>query len=106
MAFLEALEEYNRERNPFDWARTQNNLGSAFASLGEVLARQGLLEEATTWLEKAVEAYKAALEVWEAAQATHYAAVAKRNLQRAEACLKKVRLLENLERLKRELLGK
>jgi tetratricopeptide (TPR) repeat protein len=106
VAFLEALEEYNRERNPLDWARTQNNLGSAFASLGEVLARQGLLEEATTWLEKAVEAYKAALEVWEAAQATHYAAVAKRNLQRAEACLKKVRLLENLERLKRELLGK
>ena len=33
-AYTEALKEYTRERVPLDWAMTQNNLGTAFATLG------------------------------------------------------------------------
>jgi hypothetical protein len=44
-----------RDRVPLDWARTQNNLGAALATLGE-------RESGTTRLEEAVLAYGAALE--------------------------------------------
>ena len=40
---------------PLDWARTQNNLGTALATLGE-------RESGTARLEEAVAAYRAALE--------------------------------------------
>ena len=44
-----------RERVPLDWAKTQNNLGTALWTLG---AR----ESGTARLEEAVAAYRAALE--------------------------------------------
>ena len=34
-AYRAALEERMRARVPLDWAATQNNLGNAFATLGE-----------------------------------------------------------------------
>jgi hypothetical protein len=34
-AYRDALKEFTRERVPFDWATTQNNLGIALAMLGE-----------------------------------------------------------------------
>ena len=49
------LQETPRARMPFNWARTQNNLGNALATLG---AR----ESGTGRLEEAVGAYRAALE--------------------------------------------
>ncbi len=52
-----ALADYPRERVPLDWAMTQNNLGSALATLGE-------RESGTEKLEQAVAAYHAALEEW------------------------------------------
>jgi len=45
-----------REGAPLDWARTQNNLGTALSSLGE---REGGTER----LDAAVTAYREALEV-------------------------------------------
>ncbi len=53
-AYREALTERTRERVPLDWATTQNNLGSALASLGE-------RESGTAKLEEAVAAYREAL---------------------------------------------
>lgn len=50
-----ALEEWTRERVPFDWARLQNNLGNALHGLGE-------READTRRLKEAVAAYRAALE--------------------------------------------
>src|SRR5215831_8707725 len=44
-------DEQTRERAPFDWARTQTNLGNALAMLGE-------RESGTTKLEEAVAAYR------------------------------------------------
>ena len=32
--YTEALKEYTRERVPLGWAMTQNNLGTALATLG------------------------------------------------------------------------
>ena len=49
-----ALMEFTREREPLDWARTQNNLGNVLRTLGE-------RESGTERLEQAVVAYKAAL---------------------------------------------
>ena len=34
-AYREALKEWTRERVPLEWATTQNNLGTALATLGE-----------------------------------------------------------------------
>jgi hypothetical protein len=34
-AYRAALEEMTRARVPLDWARTQNNLGTALGTLGE-----------------------------------------------------------------------
>ena len=53
-AFREALKEWTRERVPLQWAMTQNNLGSALASLGE-------RESGTAKLEEAVAAFREAL---------------------------------------------
>ena len=53
-AYDDALKEFTRERVPFDWAGTQNNLGLALKSLGE-------RESGTARLEQAVAAYDEAL---------------------------------------------
>jgi tetratricopeptide (TPR) repeat protein len=50
-----ALEGYNRDQVPLDWAAAQNNLGLALLTLGE-------RESGTEHLEEAVAAYGAALE--------------------------------------------
>jgi tetratricopeptide (TPR) repeat protein len=55
--YRELLKARSRERVPLDWAMTQNNLGTALASLGE-------RESGTEKLEQAVEAYRAALLEW------------------------------------------
>jgi tetratricopeptide (TPR) repeat protein len=54
-AYRAALQEYTRDRVPFAWALTQNNLGT-------VLFRPGEREGGTARLEEAVGAYRAALE--------------------------------------------
>jgi hypothetical protein len=46
MAFRAALEENTRERVPLYWARTQYNLGSALATLGERESDMARLEQA------------------------------------------------------------
>jgi tetratricopeptide (TPR) repeat protein len=51
------LQQRPRERVPFDWAGTQNNLGTALETLGG-------RESGTARLEEAVTAYRAALEEW------------------------------------------
>ena len=53
-AYREALKEWTRERVPLEWAMTQNNLGTALATLGE-------RESGTARLEEAVAAYREAL---------------------------------------------
>ena len=53
-AYRDALKERTRERVPLDWAMTQNNLGTALATLGE-------RESGTARLEEAVTAYRDAL---------------------------------------------
>ena len=55
-AYHAALEEWTRERVPLDWATTQNNLGTALATLGE---RQG----DPRYLRAALEAVESAHEV-------------------------------------------
>ena len=54
-AFWTALQEFTRERTPFDWAATQNNLG-------HTLMRLGARESGTERLEQAVNAFRAALQ--------------------------------------------
>jgi tetratricopeptide (TPR) repeat protein len=54
-AYRAALEEYTRDRVPFWWAETENNLGDALEVLGE-------RESGTTRLEEAEAAYRAPLE--------------------------------------------
>ena len=56
-AYREALKEWTRERVPLQWAMTQNNLGTALATLGE-------RESGTARLEEAVAAYREALKEW------------------------------------------
>ncbi len=56
-AYRLALQEYTRERVPLQWAGTQNNLGTALATLGE-------RESGTARLEEAVAAYHEALKEW------------------------------------------
>src|SRR5271166_2757014 len=56
-AYREALKERTRERAPLDWATTQNNFGTALATLGE-------RESGTGKLEEAVAAYREALKEW------------------------------------------
>lgn len=53
-AYRAALAEYNREREPLEWAMTQSNLGAALRSLSE-------RERGTAKLEEAVAAYRMAL---------------------------------------------
>jgi len=82
-----ALEEWNRETLPLNWATTQNNLGNALQALGAresgtarlealnwamtqnnlgtALKTLGARESDTTRLEEAVKAYEAALEEWD-----------------------------------------
>ena len=55
--YRKVLSHYTREKMPFDWATTQNNLGNALARLGE-------RESGTGRLEEAVAAFRAALEEW------------------------------------------
>src|SRR5262252_4702786 len=45
-AYREALKEWTRERVPFRWARSQNDLGIALAALGRRENGTGKLEEA------------------------------------------------------------
>jgi hypothetical protein len=54
-AYRAALEEWTRARVPLDWAQTQNNLGTALATL----ATLGERESGTARLEEAVAAYRA-----------------------------------------------
>ena len=56
-AYEAGLEVLTRENALPDWARTQYNLGSALARLGE-------REPGTARLEAAVRAYEAALEIY------------------------------------------
>ena len=72
-AYQAALEVFTRERLPLDWARTQNNLGSAFLSLGERQPMAG-------WFEKAIQAYSAALQVLSRKEAPLDWAAAQSNL--------------------------
>ena len=56
-AFREALKECIRERNPHNWAVTQNNLGNVLGILGE-------RESGTARLDEAVAAFREALKEW------------------------------------------
>ena len=47
-AYREALKEYTRDREPLNWAATQNNLGNALQALGAREAGTARLEEAAT----------------------------------------------------------
>ena len=51
---MPAIAARTRERVPLDWAKTQNNLGAALQTLGE-------LEGDTARLDEAIEAYREAL---------------------------------------------
>jgi hypothetical protein len=54
----EALKERTRERIPWDWAETQDNLGNTFLTWGE-------RESGTEQLTLAISAYEDALKVYE-----------------------------------------
>ena len=57
MAYREALKENTRERVPLEWARTQNNLGSVLATLGEREGGGARLEEAAVAYHEALKEY-------------------------------------------------
>jgi hypothetical protein len=80
--YREALKEWTRERVPLDWATTQNNLGTALATLGE-------RESGTARLDEAVEAFREALGVFEPVQASHYAQLARQNLTHVQELVAK-----------------
>ena len=80
-AYRAALEVRTRERVPLDWAMTQNNLGAALRTLGE-------LESGTERLEQAVQAHRAALEVFTVEDLPLHHNKAQNNLQNAILRLK------------------
>ena len=82
--YKQALAAGPRERGPFNWAGTQNNLGTALQALGE-------RESDTARLEQAVEAFQAALLEWTREATGHWHEVAQRNLTRTLALLEKRR---------------
>jgi tetratricopeptide (TPR) repeat protein len=57
LAYRLALEVRTRDREPLDWAMTQNNLGVTLRNLGE-------RESGTVHLEQAIVAYRLTLEEW------------------------------------------
>ena len=73
VAYRNAFEERTRERNPLDWALTQNNLGKTLFILGEQEDNRRLLEQAST-------AYLSALEVIGTAGPGRYRDVVQSNL--------------------------
>jgi tetratricopeptide (TPR) repeat protein len=54
-AYRDALKERTRERVPFDWAATQNNLGTALRMLGERESSTARLEQAVSALSDALQ---------------------------------------------------
>jgi hypothetical protein len=56
----EALEEYSREREPLDWATTQNVLGGVRWILGTRMKYRRTLEAALSSVSAAQEVYAAA----------------------------------------------
>ena len=77
-AYTEALKEYTRERVPLQWATTQNNLGTALATLGERESGPERLEQ-----EQAVHAYTEALRVFTPEEAPRYREITLNNRARA-----------------------
>ena len=60
-AYRSALEVRTKAELPQDWARTQNNLGTALRELGR---RSGDKEQGRKLLQEAVAVYRSALEVY------------------------------------------
>jgi hypothetical protein len=80
-AYRDALKVRTRKWMPIDWALTQMNLAVVLTTLAE-------REEGTLGLDEAIKACRAALEIFDRARATHHAASASQNLQRAEGILR------------------
>jgi hypothetical protein len=78
------LKERTRARAPLDWAKTQDNLGSALYALGDLRGDEAQLRESVT-------AFRAALEVFSGSGASHYVQIAKNGLSRAEAALEQLK---------------
>lgn len=57
-AYRNLLGAYPRDQVPLDWARTQNNLGSALARFGERESGTEWLEETRSCIEDAWHVYK------------------------------------------------
>jgi uncharacterized caspase-like protein len=77
LAFGEALKERIRDRDPIAWAITQVNLGKALIAIG---TRGG---EAAA-INRAIAAGQEALSVFEDAGASHFAQIARENLQKMQ----------------------
>jgi tetratricopeptide (TPR) repeat protein len=74
--YRSALTLVPRERDPIDWAMTQNSLGNALSTLGE-------RENGTARLEEAVAAYREALKEWSRERVPLDWAVTQNNLDNA-----------------------
>jgi tetratricopeptide (TPR) repeat protein len=86
-AFRAALQERPRERIPFDWAMTHNNLGAALLDLGEAKIELGEAQSGTICLEESVAAYRAALEEWTEESEPHWYKIAGQKLDEASSML-------------------
>jgi tetratricopeptide (TPR) repeat protein len=84
-AYRAAFEEHTRARVPLDWAMTQNNLGTALATLGQ--RESGAPDAGRGRLEEAVAAYRAALEEHTRARVPLQWAATQNNLGTALATL-------------------
>jgi hypothetical protein len=82
-ALQAALLERTLERNPLQWATTQNTLGAALLRLPES-------ETTRASLEGVIAASQSALEVYGKAEATHAANAARANLEGAKAKLQEL----------------
>jgi hypothetical protein len=87
-AYRAALQEQTRARVPLDWARTQNNIGTALETLGE-------RESGTARLEEAVAAYRAALEELTPEATSHWRQGVQQNLERCLVLLQQRRKQSN-----------
>jgi tetratricopeptide (TPR) repeat protein len=83
-AFEAALTVYTREAAPVDWAMTQNNLGAVLRVLGQRSSDAAILQ-------RAVAAHEASLAMFESVGHTAYADIARRNRDRAQAALDRLR---------------
>jgi tetratricopeptide (TPR) repeat protein len=85
-AYRAALEVYTREQSPQDWAATQGNLGSVLNVLGERTSG----EQGVQYFQRSVDSLENALSIFTPEAAPYQNSLARANLEKAKAAIRKI----------------